>query len=255
MAVNRRIRRWCNNPGTSVTSADREDRSDQPLSLWWAALDAPESAALTRELTTTLSPEEERRADRLERPPDRARFRVARGWLRRLLAAELGCTPGEVSFLVDEGGKPRVAGAKLRFSAARSQGVALYAISWRMEVGVDVEAIRASTDVEGLAERFFTRGEQRALAALAPERRVRGAHECWTRKEAYVKGIGAGVSFPLNTFEAWSADGGKATVGEWSIHGVDLGPGLAAAVAGGDPGDWRPGAPSRLAASGPGAPH
>jgi 4'-phosphopantetheinyl transferase len=238
-----------------VTSADREDRSDQPLSLWWAPLDGPESAALTPELTAILSLEEERRAQRLERPLDRARFRVARGWLRRLLAAELGCAPGEVSFRLDEGGKPRVAGAKLRFSAARSQGVALYAVSWRMEVGVDVEAIRAPTEVKGMAARFFTREEQRALAALAPARRVRATYECWTRKEAYVKGIGAGLSFPLSTVEVWSADGPRATVGEWSIHGVDLGPGLAAAVAGCDPGDWRPGAPARLTASGRGAPH
>jgi 4'-phosphopantetheinyl transferase len=238
-----------------VTSADREARSDQPVSLWWAALDAPESAALTHELTAALSSEEERRAERLERSLDRARFRLARGWLRGLLAAELACAPAEVSFVVDESGKPRVAGTNLQFSAARTQGVALYALSWRMELGVDVEAIRAPTELEGIAARFFTGAEQQALAALAPERRVRATYECWTRKEAYVKGIGAGLSFPLSTVEAWSADGGKATVGEWSIHGVDLGPGLAAAVAGCDPGDWRPRAPSRLTASGPGAPH
>jgi 4'-phosphopantetheinyl transferase len=234
-----------------VRRADREDRSDQPISLWWADLDGPESAAIARDLNASLSPDEQRRADRLNRPLDRERFRLARGWLRRLLAAQLGCRPGEVTLLAGEAGKPRIAGSQLRFSAARSEGAALYATSWQMEVGVDVEAIRSPLDVDGIAGRFFTSSEQEALAALSPERRVRAAYECWTRKEAYVKGIGAGLSFPLNTVDVWPGDALRATVGSWSIHPVDVGPGLAAAVAGAEPGDWQPGAPDRLTATNP----
>jgi 4'-phosphopantetheinyl transferase len=222
--------------------------------LWWAALDDSDSALIAGELIASLSADEQRRADRLKRSLDRERFRLARGWLRRVLAAELGCPPREVTLSPDEAGKPQVPGSPLRFSAARSEGVALYATSWRMEVGVDVEAIRSPLDVDGVARRFFTAAERQALAALSPGRRQHAVYECWTRKEAYVKGIGAGLSFPTTTVDVWPGHAGTATVGTWSIHRVDVAPGFVAAVAGAEPGDWRPGAPSRLTAATPAGP-
>ncbi len=238
-----------------MTSPKPGDRSDEPLSLWWAALDGSDAASIVPQLTGLLSPDEQQRAERLARPLDRERFRLARGWLRRMLAAELGCSPREVTLSYDEGGKPRVAGSALHFSAARSAGIALFATSWRMEVGVDVEAIQSPVDVDGIARRFFTAPEREALAALAPERRQRAVYECWTRKEAYVKGIGAGLSFPLSEVDVWPGDKRPATVGPWSIHPVYVAPGFVAAVAGAEPGDWRPGAPCRLTAATPADSH
>ena len=129
-------------PGTGPTVACLElPTVGEPLSLWWAALDGADSSALAPELTASLSPEEQRRADGLKLPRDRNRFRAARGWLRRLLGAELGCRPEVVTFAAGDGGKPYLVGCELHFSAARSRNVALYAVSWCMEVGVDVEAI------------------------------------------------------------------------------------------------------------------
>jgi 4'-phosphopantetheinyl transferase len=199
-----------------------------------------------RGLAVHLSPEERQRADRYHRPLDRGRFVEARGWLRRLLAHQLRCAPSEVPIVTDDLGKPGIAGSDLRFSAARSTGIALYATSWTMDVGVDIESIQATADVDGIAARFFTRAEQRALASLPPAQRRDASFRCWTRKEAYGKGIGTGLDFPLGSIDVWPDDGRSAKVSGWSVHQVAVPAGLAAAVAGADTDGWIPGIPHRV---------
>lgn len=117
-----------------------------------------------------------------------------------------------------------------------------------MKVGVDIEAIRATADVDRIAARFFSRAEQRALASLPPTQRLAASIQCWTCKEAYVKGVGTGLSFPLRDVDVW--DGGRrpATVSGWSVHQVDVTPRFAAAVAGADLGEWVPSVPRKLGA-------
>jgi phosphopantetheinyl transferase len=117
-----------------------------------------------------------------------------------------------------------------------------------MDVGVDVEVIRATADIDGIAARFFSRAEQRALASLPPAQRLAASFQCWARKEAYVKGIGAGLTFPLRTVEVWVGGRRPVTVSGWSVHQVDMAPGFAAAVAGADIGAWVPKVPGRLGA-------
>jgi 4'-phosphopantetheinyl transferase len=74
-----------------------------------------------------------------------------------------------------------------------------------MDVGVDVELIRADADLDGIAAKFFTRAEQDALASLPPAQRLAASFHCWTRKEAYLKGIGAGLTSPLlRTVDVWA---------------------------------------------------
>ncbi|HEY4098045.1 MAG TPA: 4'-phosphopantetheinyl transferase superfamily protein [Baekduia sp.] len=217
--------------------------SADPVSLWWAPLDVADAT----DLEALLSPEERERARHLRDPADRARFVAARGWLRRLLAAELSCTPGDVRIVVDDRGKPSVAGSDLRYSASRSAGVALFATSWTMEVGVDVEAIRPMADVDAFAARFFSPTEQRALAALPPEERSAASFACWTRKEAYVKGTGDGITGALRALDVWTGRTAPMAVSTWTIHSVELGPDFAGAVAGATLGPWNPQLPLNLA--------
>jgi 4'-phosphopantetheinyl transferase len=214
------------------------------LSLWWAPLDISMSAL--EELAACLSSEERQRANQLHRPLDRGRFLAARGWLRHLLASQLGCARGEIGIVAGDRGKPRLAGSELSFSAARTAGFALYATSWTMEVGVDIEAIRATADIDGIVARFMSPAEQRALMCLPPRQRLEACFQCWTRKEAFVKGIGTGLSFPLRDVDVWDGDGRSTTVSGWSVHQVDVAPGLAAAVAGASLGDWVAQVPRRL---------
>jgi 4'-phosphopantetheinyl transferase len=223
-----------------------KSHSAGPVSLWWAPVDV--STTALRELAACLSSEERQRADRFRRPIDRGRFLATRGRLRHLLARQLGCAPAEITIVTGEYGKPRLACSELSFSVARTGGIALYATSWTIEVGVDIEAIRVTADVDGIAARFMSPAEQRALASLPPEQHLAASFQCWTRKEAFVKGIGTGLGFPLRDVDVW--DGGRrpAMVSGWSVHDVYVAPRLAAAVAGASLGDWVPQVPHRLGA-------
>jgi 4'-phosphopantetheinyl transferase len=117
-----------------------------------------------------------------------------------------------------------------------------------MEVGVDVEAIRKSADLDRIAARFFSVAERRALASLPAARRRLAGFQCWTRKEAYAKGTGDGLALTIDTDVGV---GGRSEIGSrWSIHQVDVAPGFTAAVAGSEVGDWSPGAPRRIDTAG-----
>lgn len=228
----------------TVSDVTDELQPSDGVALWWAPLDTASFAE--PDVAACLSPEERQRADRFHRALDRRRFLAARGWLRHLLASQLGCAPGEIRLITGDRGKPSLVDSELWFSVARTASTALYATSLTMDVGVDVEAIRATVDVKGMAAKFMSPAEQRALAALPLEERLTASFRCWTRKEAFVKGIGAGLGFPLCEVDVWNGDRCPTTVSGWSVHDVDLAPGLAAAVAGASLDDWVPEAPRRL---------
>jgi 4'-phosphopantetheinyl transferase len=225
-------------------SADPVAPADRGPALAWARLDV--GASELERLTACLSAQERDRGARFHRPLDGRRFLAARGWLRHVLADELGCSPADAAIAEGEGAKPRLIGSDLRFNASRSGGTALYATSWEMEVGVDIEAIVPVADLDAVAARFFSAAEQHALASLAPERRLTGFLECWTRKEAYVKGIGAGLTFPIATVEVWDGGALPAKVAGWSVHQLDVGPGFVAALAAAGDREWAPKAPLAL---------
>jgi 4'-phosphopantetheinyl transferase len=214
--------------------------------VWSCPLDLPEPA--WREFAECLPAAERRDAERRPHPRDRRRLLTARAWRRHLLAAELGCDPGEVAIVVDGNGKPRLAGfgdTGLQFSASRSRDLALVALSRRMKVGVDVEAIDPATAVEPFAARFLSSAEQHALAQRPAEQRRDALFACWTRKEAYLKGTGEGLAVPPATVEVWAGDDRPVTVGDWSVHSLRAEPGFAAAVAGADPNAWTPSGPHK----------
>jgi hypothetical protein len=145
--------------------------------------------------------------------------------------------------------------AELRFNASRSRELTLVALSRRMEVGVDVEAVDPATDVERFAARYLSEVEQRALAEQPPEQRREGLFACWTRKEAYLKGKGDGLSVLPATVEVWGGDDRPVTVSGWSVHSLAAGPGFAAAVAGSESHGWMPSGPHKRNVSTSGALH
>jgi 4'-phosphopantetheinyl transferase len=105
---------------------------------------------------------------------------------------------------------------------------------------VDVEFIRHDVDVEEIPRRFFSRAEQQTLAILQGQQRFEGFFNCWTRKEAYVKAVGSGLSLPLRDFDVSLAPSEPAKLlatrpvarvaAQWSMESLELGPEYAAAV-------------------------
>ncbi len=197
-------------------------------------------------LSQTLAPEESERAARFHFRKDRDSFVVARGVLRDILGRYLGVRPGQVRFTYGEYGKPALAGATcgglaLRFNLSHSHEAACCAVACGREVGVDVEYLKSGVETLSLAEHFFSRGEVAALKALPPDQQLRGFFHCWTRKEAYIKARGEGLSHPLDAFDVSLAPGEPAallgTRGDpqeltrWTLHALDAGTDYAAAVA------------------------
>lgn len=172
-------------------------------------------------MASTLSAEEERRAQSFPLDTLRKRFVVAHGALRAILAAYLGRTPADLRFTLDPGGKPRIrreAGEiDLRFSLSHSGELALVAVANGREVGVDIERVDATTKVLRLAQRYFAREEDEALRALPTAARVEGFFRCWTLKEAYLKALGGGLRLRLNSFAVSLGNHESARL-LWSAH-------------------------------------
>ena len=84
---------------------------------------------------------------------------------------------------------------------SHSGEIAVFAFAIGRKVGVDVEYIRYDVDVEEIPPRFFSRMEQQTLGDLRGQPKFEGFFNCWTRKEAYVKAVGSGLSLPLRDFD------------------------------------------------------
>ena len=143
---------------------------------------------------SVLSAGEAARADRFHFDVDRVRFRRRRARLRHLLAGYCRQSPEQLVFGANEFGKPNVAGFEhVHFNSTSSDGAGAVAVC-RHQVGVDLEKIDPSPSDLDVARRLFAREE------LAAQRDPGDFFRCWSRKEAYVKVIGHGLSFPLDSF-------------------------------------------------------
>jgi 4'-phosphopantetheinyl transferase len=156
---------------------------------------------------TVLSADERERAARFRFERDRRRFVAGRSALRSLIASYLGAAPVEVEFGYGPQGKPFVSGSTLSFNVSHSGGCALYAVASCFEIGVDVELLDHARFDDGVAERFFSPQEVATLHTLRQAERPHAFLRCWTRKEAFIKARGEGLSLPLHDFDVAFAPG------------------------------------------------
>lgn len=171
--------------------------------VWLGALDVPPGKI--QELRAVLNADELARADRLLQAQHRVHSAAARGYLRKLLGKYLEVAPESVELQFYPFGKPSLSGQlaarDMRFNISHSHGLALFAFTRGRELGVDIERIRPDFATTEIAGRFFSAAESARLRSLAPEQQPRAFFECWTRKEAYIKARGDGLSRRLDTFE------------------------------------------------------
>jgi 4'-phosphopantetheinyl transferase len=130
------------------------------------------------------------------------RFIFARGVLRLLAGSYLDVSPETVQFAYGPAGKPRIQtpSSDLMFNLSHSEDLAVYAFTRGCEIGVDVERQRSSPDLPQVAAHFFHPDELADLNALPETDRTAAFFRCWTRKEAYLKAHGGGLSIPLDSF-------------------------------------------------------
>jgi 4'-phosphopantetheinyl transferase len=148
-----------------------------------------------------LSTEEREKARRFVRPDVGRTCAIARGTLRWLLGAEIGCRPEEVAIVYNEFGKPELCGgAGPLFNVSHSEGRIAIALGFGAPVGIDIERVRPGPEWPDLSRRYFAPREAEYIESLNPEQRNQAFFEIWTRKEAYVKAQGRGLSIPLDAF-------------------------------------------------------
>jgi 4'-phosphopantetheinyl transferase len=191
-----------------------------------------------------LSEDELARAKRFHFSRDRQKFSATRALLRTILGKYVGCRPETIVFRYSQKDKPLLqsspGASPVEFNVSHSGSRALLAFARGREVGVDIELVRSNLDYESLARRYFSLAEQKQLAAIEAPEKCKGFFRCWTRKEAYIKANGAGLSLPLDGFDvslkageqnallATRPDGGESA--RWSLREIEIGDGYEAAL-------------------------
>jgi 4'-phosphopantetheinyl transferase len=185
------------------------------------------------------------RAERFHFEHDRKRFIVARGILRTILGWYLGVEHSRLQFCYRKNGKPALADTfgkgRIHFNLSHSEGLALYAFTRDREIGVDIEYIHDLSEMDQIAERFFSTGENNVFRELPESKKKEAFFRCWTCKEAFIKAIGDGLSHPLDKFDVSSVPGEPARLlgiegdakaaSRWTIQELKPASGFAAAFA------------------------
>ena len=230
-------------PETWVPGPERPAAEPGQVHVWRASLALPPAglAALHR----VISDDERSRAGRFRFEVHRDRFIAGRGIQRLLLARYLGADPAGLRYRLAHHGKPSLDApwdaADLRFNVSNAEDGLLVAVTTGRELGVDLEAVRALGDRDEVARRFFSAPEVEVYDAVPEGERDAAFFTCWTRKEAYIKALGEGLSMPLDCFDVTlrpgeparllATRGNPAEAGRWTLREVDPGPGWMGAVA------------------------
>jgi 4'-phosphopantetheinyl transferase len=166
------------------------------VDVWNASLDED---PCVEACLTLLSDDERARLERFCFEHLRRRYAIAHGFLRDVLGHYLGMDAAAIPFETGAHGKPSVPGTEIQFNLSHSGDLAVCAVTRGRRIGVDVECIRSVAEIDAIVGRFFAAGEAERIRAAAV--RERAFFECWTRKEAYIKGVGGGLSIPLTSFD------------------------------------------------------
>ena len=216
---------------------------EDEVHVWRASLSI--SAPQANALWNILSPEETGRADCFHFRKNREEFIAARGILRLILGTYLGVDPAELRFCSGTYGKPSLCGetggGELRFNLSHSHDLALYAVSRRIELGIDLEHIHSDLQAGSVAGELFSQRELAELNVLPEDARPAAFFTLWTRKEACLKARGSGLSLDAKQFNVLTdhtdMTGSQTAFDEgrgnssWTLRNLNAGPGYAAAIA------------------------
>jgi 4'-phosphopantetheinyl transferase len=214
--------------------SERIDLAPDEVHIWIESLES--SGPLLAEAQAILSRDENERADRFVQKIHQDRFRICHLIKRQILSRYVGISPRELRFTINEFGKPSLESNKhptlIEFNLSHSAERMLLGIVPKGRIGVDIEEIRPESAQMDVAERFFTGRENIELRSLAGSARAEGFFNCWTRKEAYLKGLGYGLSIDPKDCEVTLLPGEPPLVralapnaqGEsWTLHSLRIG--------------------------------
>ncbi len=212
---------------------------EQTVHLWRLRLDR--MAGEIEALSSLLNREERERAERYVFSRDRNSFISRRGILRELLSEYLDLPASKIQLGFNKFGKPHLEPEdSLYFNISHSAGLAVFAFSRSTAVGVDIERWRADFDLLKLAKHYFSEVEVKALESMPADDRIAGFYAGWTRKEAFIKAHGEGLSLPLDLFDVSLLPGEQAGLlatrgdlepaDQWTMKDIEIDPGFSAAL-------------------------
>lgn len=189
-----------------------------------------------------LDADEQVRASRFHFEKDRHQFIASHGILRAILSGYLNISPEKIIFSYNEFGKPFIENqTDIQFNLSHSKNITLIAITKNYSIGVDIEYIKQTRDVDAIAERYFSTREYSALKQLPTEERQKAFFNVWSRKEAFLKAHGQGLSYSLEKVEVSLATSEPAkfiaihdeneNISEWKLYNLEPAHDFAAAVA------------------------
>ena len=182
-----------------------------------------------------LGDDERQRAEQFATASLSKTYTFAHAVLRLVLAPYAGFRPADLRFRTSSHGKPFLANANgVTFSLSHTADSVAIAVARDLELGIDIEAVSPANDRDKLVEGFFSLAEWVDFQSLPRHEQEISFFHLWTRKEAFVKGLGLGLSYPLDAFSV-GVRIPVTLVGEgtssWSLRHLDPGPGLVGALA------------------------
>ncbi len=206
--------------------------------IWEGRLDVP--ARVTAAARKLLSAGERKRADRFAYDRHRRRYTVAQGHLRRVLGQLTDTRPEDIRFHYEEKGKPWLPGGP-SFNQSHSEDRLMIGVAASGRLGVDIEEMRQVRLMLGIADKNFAPDEAARLHAAPANERRRLFFRFWTRKEAFLKALGVGLTHPLRSFSVDPTPGAAQGLlhvedlpedpAQWHIGGVRCAKGAEAALA------------------------
>jgi 4'-phosphopantetheinyl transferase len=210
------------------------------IDVWVCPLER--AGELRDEYAELLSEQERDKAARFRFEHLRDAYLLGRGVTRAILARYLDRPAAGLHFRLGHQGKPYLEnGGRWQFNVSHSGSLLVLGVTDIGELGIDIERIWPLPDVRAIAQRFFSANEAAELEALPPDQLYEGFFACWTRKEAFLKATGEGLSRLLESFEVSFGPGRPARflridnphddAAAWSLLSFTPAPGYAGAVA------------------------
>lgn len=228
----------------SQTAIGRFSFAGREIHVWPVSVQGPD--CVVAKFESLLSADEIARADAFRFDHLRRSYVLSHGALRVFVSSYLGVSPEGVQLIHGSHGKPGVVqpgdgSPSFEFNVSHSGGMVLFAFAAGCELGVDIEQLRPLENMTNISKRFFSREESSQLMALPPDQRERAFFLCWTRKEAYIKAVGEGLSIPLDSFQVTLRPGEPARflhmahdvalARTWMLHDLEVASAYAAALA------------------------
>lgn len=170
------------------------------IHLWYISINTTVSLS---SLFSILSLDEQQKANDFYFNKHKASYILRKSALRLILSQYCMISPNAINFKYNYYQKPylKINPFNLQFNMSHSHEMAILAITKKHPIGVDLECIKPMENVTDIAHQFFSPQEYSKFTLVPTNQKIKTFYTIWTRKEAFIKAIGKGLSYPLNTFE------------------------------------------------------